>query len=126
MTEAGFTNVVIQENAAFFLRPEGPGRVDFLRVDEATMNRLLARAVKTRLYGYEVRVPALKDLLAMKIFSLAQDSERRLGKDLPDIAWLVVLHELDLESDIRPLCQRFGTDEVFAWISRQVEALRRP
>ena len=47
-----------------------------------------------------------------------------MGKDLPDIAYLSVLHKLDLESDIRPLCNRFGTSGVYDLIRVQVEGLR--
>jgi hypothetical protein len=70
-------------------------------------------------------VPALKDLLAMKIFAFAQNGSRRLGKDLPDIAFLTVLHKLDLEKDIRPLCERFGNKDTFDLIKYQVEGLNR-
>ena len=41
-------------------------------------------------------------------------------------AALSVLHNLDLESDIRPLCSRFGTSAVYDLIRGQVEALRTP
>ena len=44
--------------------------------------------------------------------------------DLPDTAYLSVLHNLDLESDIRPLCNRFGTLRAYDLIRGQVEALR--
>jgi hypothetical protein len=124
MAKAGFTNVAVEENVAVFRMPDSAPRVDFLRVDAETMRKLLAGAVDVRVHGYPLKVPALKDLIAMKIFSLSQDMARRLGKDLPDLAYLTVLHELDLESDIRPLCDRFGTAEVYDLIRKQVEALR--
>ena len=60
----------------------------------------------------------------MKIFALSQDVDRRLGKDLPDIAYLSVLHNLDLESDIRPLCNQFGTFKTFELIRGQLDAMR--
>lgn len=124
MTRAGFTNIAIQDNVAFFSAPGSPLRVDFLRVDRNTMGKLLANALPANVQGFEVKVPALRDLIGMKIFALSQDVHRRMGKDLPDIAYLSVLHNLDLESDIRPLCTRFGTSEVYAFIRDQVEALR--
>ena len=125
MIQAGFTNVSLGENVAFFSVPDAAPRVDFLRVDGRTMGRLLENAISVNVHGFELRVPALRDLIAMKIFALAQNIPRRMGKDLPDIAYLTVLHELDIESDIRPLCERFGTDEVYALIRDQVEALRK-
>lgn len=126
MKQAGFTNIMIEQNAAFFQAPGFPLRVDFLQVDEHTLGTLSVNAVKARIYGYELKIPALRDVIAMKLFSLSQDTARRLGKDLPDIAYLIVLHGLDLESDIRPLCDRFGSPQVFALVRNQVEALRMP
>ena len=37
---------------------------------------------------------------------------------------LTVLNDLDLEQDIRPLCEQFGTEEVFGRIRDQVKALK--
>jgi len=124
MKRSGFTNIASNKNVAFFNAPGSPLRVDFLRVDGDTMRKLLGNAINANVYGYEIKVPALRDLIAMKIFALSQDVDRRLGKDLPDIAYLSVLHNLDLESDIRPLCNRFGTRKVYDLIRGQVEALR--
>jgi hypothetical protein len=59
----------------------------------------------------------------MKVFALSQDVDRRMGKDLADIAYLSVLHDLDLESDIRPLCGKFGNARTYDLIRNQVEAL---
>ncbi len=123
MTEAGFTNVSILDNVAFFSAPDSPLRIDFLRVSGETMEKLLAGAVDVQIRGCTLRVPALKDLLAMKIFALSQNTAQRMGKDLPDIAYLGVMHNLDLERDIRPLCDRFGTDETYELIWNQMEAL---
>jgi hypothetical protein len=124
MTRAGFTNISIENNVAFFNAPGSSLRVDFLRVDVDTMRKLGANAIRASVHGYEIRVPALKDLIAMKIFALSQDVARRMGKDLPDIAYLSVLHNLDLELDIRPLCNRFGTPKTYELIRSQMEALR--
>ena len=60
----------------------------------------------------------------MKIFALLQDMLRRTGKDIPDIAYLCELNDLNLEKDIHPLCDRFGTREVYEAVWRQVEGLR--
>jgi len=124
MTRAGFTNIAIRDNVAFFSAPDSAPRVDFLRVDAETMRKLLASAIDVCVHGHTLKVPALNDLIAMKVFSLSQDTARRMGKDLPDIAYLSVLHDLDLVSDIRPLCDNFGTDKIYELIRDQVEALR--
>ena len=125
MTQAGFTNIEIRDNVAFFYAPGSPMRVDFLRVDGETMRKLLTNALVASVQGVRVKVPALRDLIGMKIFALSQDVSRRMGKDLPDIVYLSVLHNLDLASDIRPLCGQFGTSEVYELIRVQVEGLRK-
>ena len=126
MKQSGFTNITSNKNVTFFNTPGSPLRVDFLSVDGYTMRKLLVNAVIANVHGFRIKVPALRDLIAMKVFSLSQDVDRRLGKDLPDIAYLSVINNLDLESDIRPLCNRFGTHKIYDLIRRQVEALRRP
>lgn len=126
MVEAGFLNVSVHDTVVFFSSTETDPRVDFLLVDAETMRKLLANAVEIEVRGCALRVPAIKDLLAMKIFALSQNTARRMGKDLPDIAFLTVLNDLDLDSDIHPLCESFGTEEVFELIRKQVEGLQEP
>lgn len=126
MKESGFTNISVQKNVVFFSAPGSSMRCDFLQTDKKTMETLLAGACAATVQGHSVRVPTLKDLIAMKIFALSQAVDRRAGKDLPDIAYLTVLNDLDLERDIRPLCERYGTKEVFGRIRDQVKALRMP
>jgi len=121
---AGFTDSDVRENVAFFNKPEGGPRVDFLRIDRGTMAKLSSRAVPVSIHGHPLRIPALPDLIAMKIFAFAQSPERRLGKDLPDIAYLSVLNHLDFDADIRPLCDKFGSPRVCAMIREQMEGLR--
>jgi predicted nucleotidyltransferase len=124
MKETGFTNITCNKNVAFFNAPGSSLRVDFLFVDENTMRTLLANVRNTEVYGFQIKVPALIDLIAMKIFSFSRDIERRLGKDLPDIAYLTVINNLELETDIRPLCNRFGSRKVYDLIRSQVNSLR--
>ncbi len=126
MTEAGFVNVIAEANATHYQAPDSVLRADFLNVDAATLERLLDGAVEVEVRGRRLRIPALADLLAMKIFALSRDTARRAGKDLPDIANLSVLHDLDLEKDVRPLCERFGTPETYELIAGQITALRSP
>jgi len=126
MLDAGFTNIDIGESVAFFSLPEGEPRADFLRVDESTMMKLLQNAAPVNIRGRELLVPALKDLIAMKIFSLKENTSRRMGKDLPDIAYLSVINRLSIESDIKPLCEQYGDPEVYEMIKGQIEGLRRP
>ena len=123
MKKAGFTNVAIHENVMFCQRPGSAWRIDFLFVDDDTMAQLLSRSERTVVQGKTVSVPSLKDLIAMKLFSLAQNPARRMGKDLPDIVHLTVLNGLDLEKDIHPLAVRYASEAIFDMVSEQVKAL---
>jgi len=126
MKRAGFTNIASNNNVACFSAPGSPLRVDFLSADGDTMRKLLVNAIVANMQGFQIKVPALTDLIAMKVFSLSQDIDRRMGKDLPDIAYLSVINNLDLESDIQPLCNQFGTRKIYDLIRHQVETLRTP
>ena len=124
MRREGFTNATVHENVMFFQRPGTGWRVDFLYADRATMEQLLSRSESVAVHGATVKVPALKDLIAMKLFSLAQNPERRMGKDLPDIAHLSVFNGLDLERDLHPLAIRYASEDVFKMVSVQIKALQ--
>lgn len=126
LRKEGFTNVDVRDNVAFFSMPDGGPRMDILRVDDATMRKLLANSVRVSIRGYELCLPSLNDLLAMKIFAFSQNTARRMGKDLPDITYLAVIHNLNIETDIRPLCARFGTPSAYELIRAQIEGLRAP
>jgi hypothetical protein len=126
MVGLGFSNVAIEDNVAFFSMPGSAMRVDFLRVDAATLRELIGRSAEAVIHGHRLRVPALLDLVSMKIFSLAQSGERRAGKDLPDIVHLGRIHGLDLHRDIRPICARFGNEAVFDRIAARWGEVGRP
>lgn len=124
MRDAGYTNVSILENVVFFGKPHASWRVDFLRVDAETMRTLDVHAVVASIHGHTLRIPALNDLLAMKLFALAQAFERRVDKDLPDVAYLCVLNNLDLERDIHPLCRRYGSEDLYRHVVEKTGTLR--
>lgn len=126
MLEEGYANVSVHENVVFFNKPGTPLRVDFLRIDSGTLKNLLRNAVTIKLHGFDIKAPALRDLLAMKVFALAQNTDRRLAKDLPDICYLTVINNLDLEKDIHPICSLFGSEKIYDLIRKQVETLKTP
>ena len=124
MHDAGFVNIDERDNVLFCSRSEGGPRIDFLKVDVETMRKLQGNAREITMYGFSLRLPCLHDLIAMKIFALTQNTARRMAKDLPDIAYLAVLNDLDLEADLKPLSDRYGSPPVYTMIADQMEALR--
>ena len=108
MTRNGFVNRSETDNVVFYGHPGGGLRVDLLSVDVATFDKLMQNAETVLIGESRLRVPSLRDLLAMKVFALAQSASARWDKDLPDIAYLCVLNDLSLDDDVKPLCNRYA------------------
>ena len=124
MRKAGFSNIDRQDLVIFFSQPKSAFRVDFLQVDCATMQQLQSRAIMADFHGLPVSLPALKDLLAMKLFALKSNSDKRIHKDLPDIANLVVLHQVDVEKDLQALCEQFADMNVFQDVKDEISRIK--
>lgn len=124
MRGEGFTSIQTTENVAFFGKPDLPIRIDFLQVDASTMQELLTRAVVVEFRGQSVKVPALEDLLAMKLFALKHGWDRRVHKDLPDIAHLVVANRVDEQEDLQPLCAKYGDDRIYEQVVHEIGILK--
>jgi hypothetical protein len=124
MRQAGFTSHSIHTNVTFFQRPGETLRVDFLNTDSETMAKLLSHAARADFFGVSVRLPALRDLLAMKFFALSQALGRRTEKDVPDIAWLTLINGLDTEADLHPLALRFADEGIFRRVCEKMEEIQ--
>lgn len=124
MRNEGFSQISEYENVTFFSKPDDELRIDFLTADENTFSRLEANAQPCTLHGVSLRIPSLKDLLAMKIFALKGNFERRKSKDLPDIAFLTILNHLDFDEDILPLCERYGSPDIAEKIQAELRGLQ--
>ena len=124
MIAAGFTNISMMDNVACFNMPDSNLRVDFLQVARSTMQSLLNNAKLITLLDCQMKIPALMDLLAMKLFALKHGWARRHYKDLPDIANLLVANNLDLDEDFKMLCLKFADTTILQKISDEVELLR--
>ena len=106
MKDAGFTNISQSENVVFFNKPGFALRVDFLKVDANTMKTLLLDAQEVEYGGQLVKIPSLENLIAMKLFSLSSGSSGRWEKDFPDIVHLVVENGMNIDENLKPLCER--------------------
>lgn len=96
MSTAGYTNIAVHENVTFFSRPNESLRVDFLKVDRDTMEKLMVNSIEIDYFGEKrIRLPQLQDLLRMKIFALSQGGPKREDKDFADIVNLVIENEID-------------------------------
>ena len=120
LIRAGFMNAEERDHVIFLYWPDQLVRVDLLKVEADTLNRLWQGAESISLHDVMVRVPALEDLIAMKLFALKHGGARRMGKDMIDIVQLAFLHKLDIEHQLRPLTLRFADETLFDQIKQQV------
>ena len=88
------------------------------------MTTLLRNAQPTSFYGHRLRIPALRDLLAMKVFAWANAPDRRETKDFPDIVYLAILNDLDPERDLHALFQQWGTEPLYRKTVEKIQSLR--
>jgi len=126
MLGAGFLNIEVMENVVFFQQPAGGLRVDFLKVDRETVRRLMKGAERATIGESVLQVPCLPDLIAMKLFAVAQGSKVRADKDIPDIVYLCLFNNLNLEKDVKPLCEKFAGLQVYEDICSRVRELGTP
>jgi len=123
--DMGYTNVAEHESVLFFNKPGSSLRIDFLKTDSATVMHLREHAVTIEVSGCRVKVPALRDLLAMKFFSLKQAFSVRADKDVPDIAWLSILNDLDTKTDLHPIALRYANEDIYRAVLSKIDSLRR-
>ena len=88
--------------------------IDFIFVDQETMNTILKESKKITVAQAEFLVPSLKHLIALKLHALKNNFNHRVGKDLRDILELVAINKVDIKSDdFKNLCLRYGTPELY-------------
>lgn len=125
MRKSGYTNIAEHDTVVFFNKPGSPLRVDFLKVDKNTMNKLLENAVVAQYGGaHSLLVPQIRDLLAMKLFALASGPLRRKDKDFSDVVQLVIENRLDTLKELKPVCDQYGNSSLYEALCKRIEELR--
>lgn len=113
MGQNGYINRRVMENVVFYHHESGGFRVDLLSVDDETHSTLGSRASLVEAYGFKLWLPHVEDLIATKLFALSSGKSKRVGKDLPDVAHLCLIHDIDVEQVLRPLCEKYGALDVY-------------
>jgi len=124
LQQGGYTHMVRGPVARHFSHPDTGFRVDVLLVEERTFQELRAAAVESEMGEQKVPTLSLHHVIAMKLHALSQQPVLRSAKDALDIAWLVYLNEVSAEEDLKPLCLRYATAELYHEISRILETLQ--
>jgi hypothetical protein len=124
MLKAGFDNFSMLDNVAFFKSPDNPLRIDFVQTDSRTLEKLKDNAETMEVGHLSIPVASLRDLIAMKLFAVKNGAQERQDKDIPDIVHLSVLNDLDAETDLRPLCQKYADLEIYSQLCQRITNLK--
>lgn len=119
--KSGFSNLFETVAAVHCEDPESGFRIDLLPVSAETFSEMLRHS--QTIEDMPLPVVSLRDLIALKLHALMQQPEIREDRDVPDIAWLCRLNDVDLEDTLKPLCMRYATLEWYERIQRKIEVL---
>lgn len=113
-----------EQNFIQFTPPTAGERpLDLMLANVTTFAGLLDAAITARMQGVELRVVSLDHLLALKLHVLKQGRLHRFLKDFEDVAQLVRLNNLDLNSPRwHGLFLRYGNAELLDKIQRASRA----
>ncbi|MBN2143799.1 MAG: nucleotidyltransferase family protein [Candidatus Aureabacteria bacterium] len=87
--------------------------LDFLFVDEETLEGLIKEGAQINIAGNKYILPSLTHLIALKLHAIKSNPEREY-RDLPDIINLVKKNHLDSSTaPFRELCLKYGTKQIY-------------
>jgi predicted nucleotidyltransferase len=120
MLAEGYTDFAIHDNVIFFQRPGTSLRIDFLRVDDKTLEHFLSRAKKVEIDGIKLLLASLRDIIAMKLFAVEYGSPSRKEKDIEDIVQLAIVNSL-ATNELKSLCDQYASKKVYEQICKRIE-----
>lgn len=88
--------------------------LDLMLVPRGVFERMLASAQAARMEGATVVVPSLEHLLALKVHALKHGRGLRVLKDLTDVAQLIAVNRVGLQSPwLRAVFEKHGDPEIY-------------
>ncbi len=100
-------NPISQENPA----------VDLMLVNEGTFTKLSVQTTDTLLGGVTVKIPSLRNLIALKLHALRHGGEHRHTRDFLDVVELAQLNQVDLAApEYVEILERHATPAIVAEI----------
>lgn len=87
--------------------------IDLMLVSHQTFAQMWEQSRSWRLAQHELRIPAPKHLLALKLHALKQDPKRR-SKDIDDMIGVIRHEAMDVTGDeFKQLCEKYGSKEIY-------------
>lgn len=109
LSQAGFEEI---QRTASFARYRHPSvylmDLDVMFVDRQTFQKVSSRAVACRIDQFEMRVPCVAHLIALKLHAI-KNNPTRINKDIRDIVDLVESNSRIISmTELKSLCEEFG------------------
>ncbi len=122
LKNAGYRKDLEQENFAQFKSTKlSLMDLDFIFVNQETLEQILNESHKTRIAHQEFFIPSLNHLIALKLHSIKHNQKIRLTRDLPDIINLIRINEVNIKDEqFRRLCLKYGTKELYRLIEEAI------
>jgi predicted nucleotidyltransferase len=91
--------------------------LDFLFVEEDTLEMIKRAGKEVSIAGQKFVVPSLKNLLALKLHAIKSNPKTRLLKDLPDVIDLIRANKLDAKAqEFKILCLKYANANIYSTI----------
>lgn len=88
--------------------------LDFLFVDEATLDKVIAGGREVAIGGQAFIIPSLETVIALKLHAIKNNVSARMFRDLPDVINLIRANKIDHASKaFRELCLKYGSEELY-------------
>lgn len=101
--------------------------VDLMLVNETTFTKLSDKTTQTELGGVRVRIPSLRNLIALKLHALRHGGEHRHTRDFLDVVELAQLNQVDLAApEYVEILARYATPAIVAEIRARYSGPRSP
>ena len=88
--------------------------LDFMFVDEETLEKIIKKAKKMHIAKLEFLVPSVEHLIALKLHSIKHNPKLRKNKDLPDIINLINVNKVNVKNKaFKKMCLKYGTKDLY-------------
>ena len=103
------------QGAFLMFNPKGEDRtgIDLMLVNDRTFAKLLDKTAVVKLGGAEVRIPSLRNLIALKLHALRHGDPYRYSRDFVDVIELLQHNQVDLAApDYVEILSRYATPAI--------------
>jgi hypothetical protein len=100
--------------------------IDLMLVDDGTFDKLTSEATEIEMAGAMVRIPSLRNLIALKLHALRSGAPHRRELDMGDVLTLAQVNGVDLASaEYIEILTRYANPDIAAELQRRMAQSRQ-